>query len=124
MSLVRVHNMVRLARWLSAPVLTQSLEAPFGHAGHRLGAMVHRHPFISRHAGPSRAGAPASMTPSRGSWWAGAFGAEIMGARNKFGPQRGAVELMRSGRAGGARSRRSIPPGFRAHPSRPGPRSR
>jgi len=87
MSLVRVHNFsISLDGFGTGE--GQSLEAPFGHAGHRLmtwamGTRTFR-----------EMGLPGDSEPSTGvddmfaRTWGEKIGAEIMG-RNKFGPQRG-----------------------------------
>lgn len=87
MSLVRVHNFSISLDGFGAGE-GQTLEAPFGHAGHRLleWAMTTR-TFREM-------GLPGESDPSTGvddafaSRWARGIGAEIMG-RRKFGPQRG-----------------------------------
>jgi dihydrofolate reductase len=85
MSLVRVHNFsVSLDGFGTGE--GQTLEAPFGHAGHRL----HQWFFPTR-AFQGMQGKPGGSTgvdDAFASNWDQGIGAEIMG-RNKFGPQRG-----------------------------------
>ncbi|WP_309124397.1 dihydrofolate reductase family protein [Arthrobacter sp.] len=90
MSLVRVHNFsVSLDGYGAGE--GQRLDAPFGHAGHRLVEWaVGTRTFRDM-------GVPGESPGSRGvddafaSAWGPGIGAEIMG-RNKFGPQRGPWE--------------------------------
>jgi dihydrofolate reductase len=85
MSRVRVHNFsVSLDGFGTGE--GQSLESPFGHAGHRL----HQWFFATRtfqamHGNP---GGSTAVDDAFASNWDRGIGAEIMG-RNKFGPQRG-----------------------------------
>ncbi|MCM6764279.1 dihydrofolate reductase family protein [Rathayibacter sp. ZW T2_19] len=90
MSLVRVHNFSVSLDGFGAGE-GQTLEAPFGHAGHRLmGWATGTRTFRDM-------GLPGDGPGSRGvddalaSGWGEGIGAEIMG-RNKFGPQRGPWE--------------------------------
>jgi dihydrofolate reductase len=85
MSLVRVHNFaVSLDGFGTGD--GQSLESPFGHAGHRLMQW-----FMGTRSWNAMNGQPGGSTgiddAFAGAWGPG-IGAEIMG-RNKFGPQRG-----------------------------------
>ena len=85
MSRVRVHNFsVSLDGFGTGE--GQSLESPFGHAGHRL----HEWFFPTRtfQGMQGKAGSTGIDDAFAGNWGTG-IGAEIMG-RNKFGPQRGA----------------------------------
>jgi dihydrofolate reductase len=85
MSRVRVHNFsVSLDGYGTGD--TQSLEAPFGHAGTRL----HEWFFSTRTFQAMQGGLEGStgVDESFASNWGPGIGAEIMG-RNKFGPQRG-----------------------------------
>ena len=86
MSKVRVHNLaVSLDGFATGE--GQSLEAPFGHAGHRLMGW-----FTSTRTFQTMLGKPDAGTvgidDSFARAWGPGIGAEIMG-RNKFGPQRG-----------------------------------
>lgn len=64
----------------------QSLEEPFGHAGHRLlKGFLETRTFHAVHGGT---GGSNGVDEAFASNWATGIGAEIMG-RNKFGPQRG-----------------------------------
>jgi len=85
MSLVRVHNFsVSLDGFGTGA--DQSLEAPFGHAGHRL---VRAYTATrSFHVMQGQQGGSAGVDDAFASNWGPGIGAEIMG-RNKFGPQRG-----------------------------------
>jgi dihydrofolate reductase len=85
MSCVRVHNFsVSLDGYGTGD--TQSLEAPFGHAGTRL----HEWFFSTRtfQAMHGELEGSTGVDESFASNWGPGIGAEIMG-RNKFGPQRG-----------------------------------
>ncbi len=85
MSRVRVHNFaVSLDGFGTGE--GQSMEEPFGHAGHRLnqGFMGTR----TFHQMIGEPGGSAGADDAFASTWATGIGAEIMG-RNKFGPQRG-----------------------------------
>jgi dihydrofolate reductase len=85
MSAVRVHNFsISLDGFGTGE--GQSLEAPFGHAGHRLldWALATR-TFREMQGG---AGGSLGVDDAFASTWATGIGAEIMG-RNKFGPARG-----------------------------------
>jgi dihydrofolate reductase len=84
MSLVRVHNFsVSLDGFGTGD--GQSLEAPFGHAGHRL----HEWFFPTRtFRGFGDTDGSAGVDDAFARNWATGIGVEIMG-RNKFGPQRG-----------------------------------
>ncbi|QHC65753.1 dihydrofolate reductase [Rathayibacter sp. VKM Ac-2759] len=90
MSLVRVHNFsVSLDGFGTGE--GQTLDAPFGHAGHRLlewaiGTRTFRE--MGMH-GEGRGS--VGVDDAFASGWAEGIGAEIMG-RNKFGPQRGPWE--------------------------------
>jgi dihydrofolate reductase len=91
MSRVRVHNFsVSLDGFGTGD--GQSLEAPFGHAGHRL----HEWFFATRtfqgfSESQGDSGGTTGVDDAFASDWATGIGVEIMG-RNKFGPQRGAWE--------------------------------
>ncbi|WP_030277451.1 dihydrofolate reductase family protein [Streptomyces sp. NRRL B-24484] len=88
MSLVRVHNFsVSLDGFGTGE--GQTLDAPFGHAGHRLhGWFFNTRAFRSMQ---SNHGGDFGVDDAMASTWADGIGAEIMG-RNKFGPQRGPWE--------------------------------
>jgi dihydrofolate reductase len=85
MSIVRVHNFsVSLDGFGTGD--GQTLESPFGHAGHRLHEW-----FFPTRAFRAMGGEPGGSTgvdDAFASAWGPGIGAEIMG-RNKFGPQRG-----------------------------------
>ncbi|HEV7566620.1 MAG TPA: dihydrofolate reductase family protein [Microbacteriaceae bacterium] len=84
MSRVRVHNLsISLDGFGTGE--GQSLESPFGHAGHRLSEWFF--PTRSFQGMQGKAGSTGIDDAFACSWGAG-IGAEIMG-RNKFGPQRG-----------------------------------
>jgi dihydrofolate reductase len=85
MSAVRVHNLsVSLDGFATGS--GQSLDAPFGHAGHRLHEWFFAtRTFRAMHGEP---GGSTGTDDDMASAWAPGIGAEIMG-RNKFGPQRG-----------------------------------
>ena len=88
MSRVRVHNFsVSLDGFGTGD--GQSLEAPFGHAGHRL----HEWFFPTRtfRGFQGDPGGSTGVDDAFASNWATGIGVEIMG-RNKFGPQRGEWE--------------------------------
>lgn len=88
MSIVRVHNFsVSLDGFATGE--GQSLEEPFGHAGHRL----HEWFFKTRTFGAIRgeSGSWRGIDDSMASTWGDGIGAEIMG-RRKFGPQQGPWE--------------------------------
>jgi dihydrofolate reductase len=85
MSRVRVHNFsISLDGFGTGE--GQSLDSPFGHAGHRL----HQRFFPTRtfQAMQGNPGGSTGVDDAFASNWAQGIGAEIMG-RNKFGPQRG-----------------------------------
>lgn len=85
MTIVRVHNFsVSLDGFGTGE--NQSLESPFGHAGHRLNEWF----FATRsfHEMQGRDGGSTGVDDSFASNWSHRIGVEIMG-RNKFGPQRG-----------------------------------
>ena len=88
MTRVRVHNFsISLDGFGTGE--GQSLEAPFGHAGHRLHEW-----FFPTRAFRSMQGQPGGSTgldDAFAAQWAPGIGAEIMG-RNKFGHQRGPWE--------------------------------
>src|ERR1700760_4521666 len=85
MSLVRVHNFsVSLDGFGTGA--DQSLEAPFGHAGHRLVRWFAE--TRSFHVMTGQPGGSTGIDDAFASNWGPGIGAEIMG-RNKFGPQRG-----------------------------------
>lgn len=87
MSLVRVHNFsVSLDGYGTGE--GQTLDAPFGHAGHRLmGWAVSTKTF--RDMGlPGEGPGTTGLDEAFASRWATGIGVEIQG-RNKFGPQRG-----------------------------------
>jgi dihydrofolate reductase len=89
MSKVRVHNMaVSLDGFGTGE--GQTLDAPFGHAGHRLldWALSTSTFQTNIHGGD---GGSNGVDEAYASNWAPGIGAEIMG-RNKFGPQRGPWE--------------------------------
>lgn len=85
MSLVRVHNFgVSLDDFGTGE--GQTLEQPFGHAGHRLlEGFLGTRTFNAIHGGT---GGTNGIDEAFAGRWAKGIGAEIMG-RNKFGPQRG-----------------------------------
>ena len=84
MSRVRVHNFsISLDGFGTGE--GQSLESPFGHAGHRLHEWFF--PTSSFQAMQGKAGSTGIDDAFACNWGTG-IGAEIMG-RNKFGPQRG-----------------------------------
>ncbi|MBJ7459244.1 MAG: dihydrofolate reductase family protein [Thermoleophilaceae bacterium] len=86
MSRVRVHNLsVSLDGFGTGE--GQTLDEPFGHAGHRLlGWALGTRTFQTQiHGGD---GGSSGVDEAFASNWAKGIGAEIMG-RNKFGPQRG-----------------------------------
>ncbi|MFJ6617787.1 dihydrofolate reductase family protein [Kitasatospora sp. NPDC091335] len=85
MSLVRVHNFsISLDGYGTGE--GQSLDAPFGHAGHRLHDWFFGTRTFRRMSGKEGGGTGVDDAMAR--TWADGIGAEIMG-RNKFGPQRG-----------------------------------
>src|SRR6516225_10211342 len=88
MSRVRVHNFsVSLDGFGTGD--GQSLEAPFGHAGHRLHEWFFpTRTFQGSHDTEGDSGGSAGVDDAFASGWATGIGVEIMG-RNKFGPQRG-----------------------------------
>ena len=84
MSRVRVHNFsISLDGFGTGE--GQSLESPFGHAGHRLHEWFF--PTLTFQGMQGKAGSTGIDDAFACNWGAG-IGAEIMG-RNKFGPQRG-----------------------------------
>ncbi|GGO12097.1 DNA-binding protein [Microbispora rosea subsp. aerata] len=88
MSRVRVHNFaVSLDGFATGE--GQSLDQPFGHAGHRL----HEWFFETRtfRAMQGKSGGSTGVDDAVTRTWNDGIGAEIMG-RNKFGPQRGPWE--------------------------------
>lgn len=102
MSRVRVHNFsVSLDGFGTGE--GQTLEMPFGHAGHRLHDWFFPTRTFQEMQGKSGGGSGVDEAMAR--TWAEGIGAEIMG-RNKFGPQRGRGRTT-SGPAGGAPTRRS-----------------
>src|SRR5580693_442105 len=84
MSLVRVHNLSVSLDGFGAGA-DQSLEAPFGHAGHRLVQWFTRTRSLQVMQGQQ--GGSTGIDDACASSWGSGIGAEIMG-RNKFGPQR------------------------------------
>jgi len=85
MSRVRVHNFAISLDGFGTGE-GQTLEAPFGHAGHRLHDW-----FFPTHTFQEMQGKPGGSVGIDDAFardWATGIGAEIMG-RNKFGPQRG-----------------------------------
>lgn len=89
MSLARVHNFSISLDGFGAGE-GQSLETPFGHAGHRLLTWAFpTHTYTAMGHG-SQAGT-TGIDETFASRWDTGIGVEIMG-RNKFGPQRGAWE--------------------------------
>jgi dihydrofolate reductase len=88
MSRVRVHNFsVSLDGFGTGD--GQSLEAPFGHAGHRLHEWFFpTRTFRGMQDNQGDAGGSTGVDDAFAGQWSGGIGAEIMG-RNKFGPQRG-----------------------------------
>jgi dihydrofolate reductase len=90
MSRVRVHNFsISLDGFGTGE--GQCLEAPFGHAGHRLHEWFFPTPtFRGSHDTEGDSGS-AGVDDAFASTWATDIGVEIMG-RNKFGPQRGPWE--------------------------------
>ena len=91
MSRVRVHNFsISLDGFGTGE--GQSLEEPFGHAGHRLHEWFFPTPtFRGSHDPQGASGGSAAVDDAFASSWATGIGVEIMG-RNKFGPQRGPWE--------------------------------
>jgi dihydrofolate reductase len=90
MSLVRVHNFSVSLDGFGAGE-GQALDAPFGHAGHRLmewalGTRTFREMGLSGETAPS-----TGVDDAFASRWGRGIGVEIMG-RNKFGPHRGPWE--------------------------------
>ncbi|MER7580651.1 dihydrofolate reductase family protein [Kitasatospora sp. NPDC097691] len=86
MSLVRVHNFsISLDGYGTGE--GQSLDAPFGHASHRLHEWFFGTRTFQRMHGKEGGGTGVDDAMARA--WGDGIGAEIMG-RNKFGPQRGA----------------------------------
>jgi dihydrofolate reductase len=88
MSRVRVHNFsVSLDGFGTGD--TQTLEAPFGHAGTRLHEWFFpTRTFCSLHDVDGDPGGTTGVDDAMASSWTTDIGVEIMG-RNKFGPQRG-----------------------------------
>jgi dihydrofolate reductase len=87
-SLVRIHNLAVSLDGFGTGV-GQSLETPFGHAGHRLHEW-----FFPTRAFREQQGRPdgsRGIDDTFASQWAAGIGVEIMG-RNKFGYQRGPWE--------------------------------
>ena len=85
MAIVRVHNFsVSLDGFGTGE--NQTLDSPFGHAGHRLNEWF----FGTRsfHQMQGRDGGSTGVDDAFASSWGPGIGVEIMG-RNKFGPQRG-----------------------------------
>ncbi|MFB9376041.1 dihydrofolate reductase family protein [Kineococcus gynurae] len=83
--LVRVHNFsVSLDGFATGE--GQSLESPFGHAGHRLHEWAFRTRTFRAMFGAT--GGSVGVDEAFASAWDGSIGAEIMG-RGKFGPQQG-----------------------------------
>ncbi|MEU8926386.1 dihydrofolate reductase family protein [Kitasatospora sp. NPDC048545] len=85
MSLVRVHNFsISLDGYGTGE--GQSLDAPFGHAGHRLHGWFFGTRTFRRMQG--KEGGDTGVDDAMARTWGDGIGAEIMG-RHKFGPQRG-----------------------------------
>ena len=118
MSKVRVHNMSVSLDGFSTGA-GQSVEAPFGHAGHRLMQWFLGTRSFRRMQGQQ--GGSTGIDDAFASNWGPGIGAEIMG-RNKFGYQRGPW-TDEDWKGWWGRSRRSVPPPS-CSPIRSGPRSR
>lgn len=87
MSLVRVHNFsISFDGYGTGE--GQSLETPFGHAGHRLMAWAMGTRTFREMGVPGESEPSTGVDDAFASRWGVRIGAEIMG-RNKFGPQRG-----------------------------------
>ena len=87
MSLVRVHNFaVSLDGYGTGE--GQTLEAPFGHAGHRLMEWAFETSTFRQMGLHGTTAGTHGVDEAFASNWAPGIGVEIMG-RNKFGPQRG-----------------------------------
>jgi hypothetical protein len=118
MSLVRVHNFSVSLDGFSAGA-DQSQEAPFGHAGDRLVRWFAG--TRSFHVMTGQEGGGTGIDDVFASNWGPGIGVEIMGRTSSAtSAARGPT---RTGRAGGARSRPSIPPSS-CSPITSGPRSR
>ncbi|KQQ03656.1 MULTISPECIES: dihydrofolate reductase family protein [unclassified Rathayibacter] len=90
MSLVRVHNFsVSLDGYGAGE--GQSLDSPFGHAGHRLVEWAVGTRTFREMGMPGETPGSVGVDDALASGWRHGIGAEIMG-RNKFGPQRGPWE--------------------------------
>ncbi|MWV48939.1 dihydrofolate reductase [Rathayibacter sp. VKM Ac-2803] len=90
MSLVRVHNFsVSLDGYGAGE--GQTLDSPFGHAGHRLVEWAVGTRTFREMGVPGESPGSVGVDDAFASRWARGIGAEIMG-RNKFGPQRGPWE--------------------------------
>jgi dihydrofolate reductase len=91
MSRVRVHNFSVSLDGLGTGD-AQSLEEPFGHAGHRLHEWFFpTRTFRAFHGTQGDSGGSTGVDDAFASNWATGIGVEIMG-RNKFGPHRGPWE--------------------------------
>jgi dihydrofolate reductase len=90
MSLVRVHNFTVSLDGFGAGE-GQTLDAPFGHAGHRLMSWAFGTRTFRAMGLPGEGEASFGVDESFASQWSTGIGVEIMG-RNKFGPQRGPWE--------------------------------
>jgi dihydrofolate reductase len=90
MSIVRVHNFAISLDGFGAGE-GQTLEAPFGHAGHRLMGWAGATRTFQQMQMPGSASGSMAVDDAFASQWGPRIGAEIMG-RNKFGPQRGPWE--------------------------------
>jgi dihydrofolate reductase len=87
--LVRVHNFsISLDGFATGE--GQTMDAPFGHAGHRLHEWFFPTAMTSEQLGMG-AGGSRGVDNAMAEAWAPGVGVEIMG-RNKFGPQRGPWE--------------------------------
>lgn len=90
MSLVRVHNFsISLDGYGTGE--GQQLDAPFGHAGHRLMEWAVGTQTFRAMGVPGDTPGSSGVDDAFASAWGPGIGAEIMG-RNKFGPQRGPWE--------------------------------
>jgi dihydrofolate reductase len=87
MSLVRVHNFSISLDGFGAGE-GQTLEAPFGHAGHRLMSWAFETRTFREMGIHGETEGSRGVDEAFASNWGPGIGAEIMG-RNKFGPQRG-----------------------------------
>src|SRR5690606_28716035 len=87
MSLTRVHNFA-ISLDCYGTCEGQTLEAPFGHAGHRLMEWAFETRTFREMGFHGETAGSVGVDNAFASRWGAGIGAEIMG-RNKFGPQRG-----------------------------------